>query len=124
MKTIEVSVKDQNDNDVSIEYDLPENLDEALDYYGEEAEQKILTQLERMNTTDVRNGARSKLKAGGTVEDVQALYKSFKPGGVIGRVRGDATKMLLGRAAKMSAEDLQKLLAELQKLQPAAAVAD
>lgn len=126
MKTVEVSVKDINDNDVTIEYDCPESLEEALEYLSEgltedaegspeaKAVEKILGQYERMTTTDVRNGARSKLKAGMAVDEVLKLYKPYKPGGTGIRARGDATKMLVGRAAKMDTADVAKLIEQLQ----------
>lgn len=117
MKTVDVKVKDANETDVVISYELPETLDEALSYYGEKAEEMILTQVQRMNTTDVRNGARTKLKAGTALEEVQKAYSGFKPGCSVGGPRGDATKTLLSKAEKMDATQLQALIAQLQSLQ-------
>lgn len=116
MKTVEVAVKDGAENDVTIPYEMPTTLDELVEYYGEKAEELILAQVERMNTTDVRNGARTKLKKGAALDEVRGVYASFKPGGKVGAVRGDAMAQLVAKAKTLSPEQKAALAEQLKAL--------
>jgi len=101
----------KGDRTVQVEYDFGQNLQEAIQKFGEDV---IFTKFVQAAKIDLQAVLRRGIEAGKTDDEIAKLAEQWKPGLVV-RTSKDPIEAIKAKLATLSEEDKRKLIQVLRQ---------
>ena len=95
---------------ITINYDLPQTVDEALQRYGEEV---VFSRFQSSLVIDIQSAMRTKIRKGLNQDEIQAEMEKWEPQvKAVGRTKEEKVRDLL---SKLTPEERAELLSEFME---------